>query len=110
LSLASLGVFVGILTYYVISKNFVLEKRTILSDVEKTLNFLERDERNIIKALIKNKGEIYQNKLSNITKLTPVKLHRKLSNLEIKKIIFKEKKGMTNKVYLTQEYVSIFVK
>jgi uncharacterized membrane protein len=107
--LTSLGVFVGILTYYFLSKSYSKEKKKIIGNIEKTLKFLEGEERMIVKALIAHKGEITQNVLSNVTKIDAVKLHRRLVSLEGKGIISKKKNGMTNKVILEEEFREIFV-
>lgn len=108
--LTSLGVFVGILTYYFLSKSFSKEKEKFFGNVEKTLNFLDQEEKEIISVLIKNDGEIPQNKLSKISKIDAVKLHRRLLGLESKEIINKVKKGMTNKIILNDDFKDIFIK
>ncbi len=108
--LTSLGVFVGILTYYFLSKTFSIEKNKIHVNVEKTLNFLNNDEKTIILAIIDYNGEITQNKLSDETKIDAVRLHRKLSNLISKNILYKEKNGMTNKIILNDEFIELFKK
>jgi hypothetical protein len=108
--LTSLGVFVGILTYYFLSKSFSKEKEKIFGNVEKTLDFLDKEEKEILIFLIKNKGELNQNNLSNITKIDSVKLHRRLLNLESKGIINKKKSGMTNKIILNEDLIDLFIK
>lgn len=107
--LTSLGVFVGILTYYFLSKNFNKEKKDLFVNVEKTLNFLENEEKKIIKNLIKMKGKIAQNNLSKISNIDSVKLHRRLLILESKGIIDKEKKGMTNNIILKDDFKKLFI-
>ncbi|MFP4423942.1 MAG: hypothetical protein ACLFP2_01795 [Candidatus Woesearchaeota archaeon] len=107
--LTSLGVFVGILTYYFLSKSFSQKKNKLFGNIEKTLNFLEKEEKEIVTVLIKE-GDLAQNKLSKITKIDPVKLYRRLSSLEERKIIRKEKKGMTNIIHLENEFKEIFIK
>jgi hypothetical protein len=108
-TLASLGVFVGVFTYYFLSKSFLKNKKKILGNIEKTLNFLDSEEKKIVLALINNNGEITQSSLSKITGINPVKLHRRLLQLESKEIIYKEKNGMTNKLFLEQEFKDIFI-
>ncbi|MFW5865625.1 MAG: helix-turn-helix transcriptional regulator [Nanoarchaeota archaeon] len=108
--LTSLGVFVGILTYYFLSKSYSKEKQQILGRVEHTLNFLEQDDKVIVSALIKDRGEITQSNLANVTGISPVKLHRKLSGLESKGVVRKEKNGMTNKVILDDSFKELFIK
>ena len=108
--LASLGVFVGLLTYYFLSKSFFKQKEKLQGNVEKTLNFLDPEEKQIIKVLISKKGECTQSSLAKLTGIDAVKLHRRLSNLESKQIIHKEKSGMTNKIVIEDEFKEIFIK
>ncbi len=108
--LTSLGVFVGILTYYFLSKAFSKEKNEIYENIEKTLNFLNHDEKTIILAIIDNNGEITQSKLSNVTKIDAVRLYRKLSSLVSKNILHKKKKGMTNQIVLNDDFRELFIK
>ena len=104
-----LGIFVGTFVYYLLRKNFSSKVNKISNNVEKTLNFLDNDEKKIIKLLIKNGGFINQNKIKRITKLSAVKISRRLNDLEKKDIISKEKNGMTNKVILNNDYKRIFL-
>jgi uncharacterized membrane protein len=108
--LASLGIFVGLLTYYFLSKSFFKQKEKLYGDVEKTLNFLDSEEKKIVLALISKKGECAQSSLSKLTGIDAVKLHRRLLNLELKKVIHKEKMGMTNKIVIENEFKEIFIK
>ncbi len=108
--LTSLGVLVGIMTYYFLSKSFSKEKEKIFGNVEKTLNFLDHEEKAILFSIIENKGEIPQNSLSKKTKINPVKLHRRLASLKSKGIVHKVKNGMTNKIILDTDFKEIFVK
>ncbi len=107
--LTSLGVFVGILVYYFLSKSFSKEKEKVFSNVEKTLNFLDQEEKTIILSIIENKGEIAQNTLSSKTNIDAVKLHRRLSTLESKGIVRKVKNGMTNTIILNEDLKEIFI-
>ncbi len=109
-TLSSLGVFVGILTYYFLSASFLKEKKQILGDVEKTLNFLAPEEKKILREIIKQEGEATQSLLGGATGLGSVKLHRRLLALESKGILQKEKKGMTKKVILNNEFKELFIK
>ncbi|MGM5484674.1 MAG: helix-turn-helix transcriptional regulator [Nanobdellota archaeon] len=108
--LASLGVFVGILTYYFLSKSFSQEKEKLFGDVEKTLDFLDKEEKDIVQVLVKNKGDMTQNILNKKLDMDPVKIHRRLQNLESKGVIHKEKKGMTNKITLKDEFRELFTR
>ncbi|MFP4195968.1 MAG: helix-turn-helix transcriptional regulator [Candidatus Woesearchaeota archaeon] len=107
--LTSLGVFVGILTYYFLSKSYSKEKQQILGNIEHTLDFLEHDNKVIVLALIRDGGEITQSNLADVTGINAVKLHRKLANLESKGVVRKEKNGMTNKVILNDSFKELFI-
>ncbi len=109
-ALTSLGVLVGIMTYYFLSQSFSKEKEQLQADVRLTLDFLGQEEKRIVSALIECGGEVAQNELSRLTKMSPVKLHRRLLSLETKNILKKEKKGMTNKVGLNESFHKIFVR
>lgn len=109
-TLTSLGVFVGILVYYFLSKSFSKEKEALFENVEKTLSFLGPEEKAIIQALIQSKGEIAQSSLSKIAKIDSVKLHRRLLILEFKGIIHKVKNGMTNNIVLNDDFKKLFIK
>ena len=108
--LSSLGVFVGLLTYYFLSKSFFKEKEKLYGDVEKTLNFLDPEEKKIVLTLISKKGECSQSNLAKLTGIDAVKIHRRLSGLESKEIIRKEKNGMTNKIVIEDEFKELFIK
>lgn len=108
--LASLGVFVGIMTYYFLSKSFSKEKEKIIGNVEKTLDFLDQEEKSILSSIIENNGRIAQNTLSKKTGMDSVKLHRRISGLESKGIISKSRNGMTNEIILNDDFKELFVK
>ncbi len=109
-ALTSLGVFVGILVYYFLSKSFSKEKEKLFGNVEKTLNFLDQEEKSILISIIENNGEISQTAISSKTGIDAVKIYRRLSSLESKGIVRKLKKGMTNRIILTDDFKKIFVK
>jgi len=93
LILSSLGIFVGSLAYYFIASGFRKEKQAINEGIEKTLSFLEPDERKVVKALIGKKDGLKQSELDDATGFNKVQIHRILKKLEMKGIIMKESKG-----------------
>jgi uncharacterized membrane protein len=109
-SLSSLGLFVGLITYYILSVNFIKEKKDIEKNVLKVLDLLEKDERKVIKHFIENQGETTQSSISKSLDFDKVKNSRIISKLEAKGIIEKEKQGMTNKLILNQELKNLFIK
>ena len=107
--LTCLGVLVGMFTYYYLMGSFKEEKKDITEGIEKTLDFLDKDSRKIMKEIINQKGEIYQSNLVKKTDLDRVKTSRKLSELEEKGIITKEKSGVSNIVKLKEPYNSLYI-
>lgn len=108
-SMASLGLFVGISTYYVISNNYLKEKKEIEKNIIKFLDILDVEEGNILKKIIDNGGEINQSSLSKSLDLGKVKMSRIVSKMEEKNILKKEKNGMTNKLILETNLKKLFV-
>ncbi len=113
ISIASFGMFTGSLVYYLLNKN-VLD---LLIDVNKTekpinklLNFLEGDEKNILEFIINNSGEVNQSRISKELDTDRVKTSRVISKLEKKGIVKKEEKGMTNRITLDGDLKKFFKK
>ncbi len=100
---SSLGVLIGCITYYLISKHYRQEYKGNLQGIRELLDLVPSDERQILMELIKLKGEAYQSTLVEKTDFTKVKVSRILSGLEQKNIIEKNKEGMTNKILLKKE-------
>jgi len=108
-SISSLGLFVGSLTYYLLSKNYMSEKKRIEKDFLKILNILDENDKKVIEALIEKKGEASQSYLGKALGLNKVKISRIIAKMENKGIIKKEKIGMTNKVILNEELKEILL-
>ncbi len=109
LILSSLGIFVGSLAYYFIASGFRKEKIALNQGVEKTLSFLESDERKIVKALIGKKDGLKQSELDNATGFNNVQIHRILKKLEQKGVIVKESKDSRVKtIKLNEELRDVF--
>jgi predicted transcriptional regulator len=107
-AMSSLGLFVGLITYYILSVNFIKEKKAIEHNLNKFLDILQEEDKKILQEIIRNKGEINQSTLSKKVGLDKVKMSRVISKLEKKKIIRKEKNGMTNKIILDKELIELF--
>lgn len=106
--LSSLGLFVGILTYYVLGIRYMRAKEKLSTDIELTLNFLDNDERSIIKALIDNKSSLKQRKIEELTGMNKVKVHRLIKKLINKRIIHKTSDGKTNIIELEDNLSKLF--
>ena len=103
---SSLGVFVGSLVY---SMMFSKMKEREVETKKELINFLDIlpfEEREFLKIIIENNGEITQSKLSK--NFGKVKSFRVLENLKRRKVIEKEKYGKTNIIRLGKKYKDIF--
>ncbi len=109
-SMSSLGLFVGLITYYLISSSFSKEKKEIKNSLIDFLNILEGDDKKLLKMVIENNGEITQSYLVKKLNFDKVKISRIISKMENKGILEKEKIGMTNKIILNQKLKSLFEK
>ncbi len=108
-SLSSLGLFVGSITYYLISNNYLKEKKEIEKNLIKFLDILDVEDKTILKKIIYNGGEINQSSLSKSLNIDKVKMSRIVSKMEEKNILKKEKNGMTNKLILETNLKKLFI-
>lgn len=108
--LTTLGVLVGMFTYYYLMDSFKEEKKGIVKGIEKTLSFLDMDSKRIMEEIINQNGEIYQSKIPEKTGLDRVKTSRKLSELEEKGVIKKEKSGVSNIVKLKEPFRNMYLR
>ena len=108
LLLSSLGVFVGSLSYYLLSSKFVKERKEYSKDINITLRFLNNDERKIVETIINNKGEINQSELIKNTGINKVKVSRLLNKLIERNIITKKLVGKINKIYIHEDLKKLF--
>ena len=107
LLLASLGLFVGFLSYFFLSQRFMQLRERDKVNAECTLNFLDNEERKIVRAIIKNKT-LKQSQLDEITGFSRVKTYRALKKLERKGIIEREQSGRTYHIKLKKCYEDVF--
>ncbi|MFW6282786.1 MAG: helix-turn-helix transcriptional regulator [Minisyncoccales bacterium] len=107
-SLSSLGLFVGSITYYLISNHFLKERKEIRKNVNQFLNLLEEEDKKVLDMIIKEKGKINQSDLTKKLNFDKVKISRIISKMEKKGILKKEKKGMTNKIILDNTFLNLF--
>lgn len=107
-SISSLGLFVGLITYYILSSHFLKEKKVIGENLLRIVDILGKDEGNAIRLLVENDGEMSQSSMTKSLGINKVKTSRIVSKLERKGIIEKEKMGMTNKIILNEELRQLF--
>lgn len=87
-----------------LSNEAIAEPSSGSLDVQKVLLMaLEGDEKKVVQTIIQNDGQMLQNELVNRLDFSKAKMSRILSNLERKKVIDKQKYGLTNCISLTEE-------
>ena len=99
---SSLGILIGSLVYYVMFPKLRETEKKVAEDARVLLDMLSLDERNLIKKITENKGEITQSKLSSM--FGKVKTFRILETLKRRGIILKESYGKTNKIKLDEKF------
>lgn len=102
---ASLGVFIGSLIYYLMFIKLEKSEEKHSEIVNILLEMLQADEREVIKKIIENKGEILQSKLSAL--FGKVKTFRVIESLVKRGIVLKESYGKTNKIKLNEKFKEI---
>jgi hypothetical protein len=102
---SSLGVFIGSLVYYLMFARIKETEKRSTEDAVNLLDMLQSDEREIIRKIVENKGEISQSKLSGI--FGKVKTFRVLEGLRKRGIIEKESYGKTNMIKLNGKFRGI---
>lgn len=101
--IASIGLFIGTLVYYLFSPK--LEKAKI--DKKSLLKFLSGDEKRVFQKILEKKS-ITQASLTRETNLSKVKVFRVLKRLKNKGLIVKSSHGKTNLVELDEEISKLF--
>ncbi|MGM5480467.1 MAG: helix-turn-helix transcriptional regulator [Nanobdellota archaeon] len=105
---ALIGVFVGSLTYYFIAERYEQKLSSLHQRSKSFFRLLEPDTRKVIETLIEHNGILTQHNLVEKTGLSRVKISRIIAVLEGKQILKKEQTGMTNTVFLVDDFKEIF--
>ncbi|MCH8519324.1 MAG: hypothetical protein LAT82_01050 [Nanoarchaeota archaeon] len=98
-----LSLIIGAYSYFIISKDLYEYSKIKKDLINEFINFLDKDEKEIIDFLLLNNGVSTQYELQQISNSHKVKLHRLLEKLEERKIIEKKKIGKMNKIYLNKQ-------
>jgi uncharacterized membrane protein len=101
---SSLGVFVGSIVYYMLSPAISREVQKV--DTKAILDLLEPLEKEIIRRIVENRGEISQSKLSS--EFGKVKAFRVIEALKNRGVVEKVPYGKTNKIKLNEKFVKLF--
>ena len=99
-----------VLIYYssdgAIKEYFLPEKKERLvedkSHTKVIINLLKGDERTVYQEILNSKDGILQNELVLRTGLSKVKITRVIHRLELKRLIVKERHGLTNRIKLKE--------
>src|SRR6056297_3086540 len=94
-------IFVGGLLYYLLSIKIEKKDKKVKFNVHTIMQFLDKDEKKILKQLDKNNKEMPQ---SNIKELSKLRKHRAIKKLNEKEIVSIEKKGNKNKIKLNENF------
>jgi len=102
---SSLGILVGSFVYYAMFPKLRETERKVAEDSKVLLDMLQPEEREIVKRIVENKGEITQSKLSS--QFGKVKTFRIIESLKRRGIVLKEGYGKTNKIRLNEKFREI---
>lgn len=107
--LSSVGIFIGTFVYYLVSERAERTEQDLKQNIEKTLVFLQRGEREILKKVIEGGGKATQASLTRDTDLSKVQVFRTLERLRSRGVIEKESHGKTNIIRLSENLQGLFV-
>lgn len=99
---ASFGFLVGLISFYLF---LPLMARRRKKDINLFLEILDPMEREVLRMLINNKGEISQAQISK--KLGKVRAFRAIEKLRRRGILEKEKRKKTNLIKLSEKYLDL---
>jgi uncharacterized membrane protein len=102
---ASLGLLIGSVLYYFMSPKIEENKEKQIQLIFSLIDMLNPEEREIVKKLFEDKGEILQSKLSQ--SFGKVKTFRILESLRRRGVIEKEPYGKTNVIKLSEKFRNI---
>lgn len=94
-------IFIVCIFYYLFSLKLETKERIIKGNLEVLYSILDSQERAVIKKIVKNKGKISQQDLSNV--YGKLKAHRLVKKLEEKNVVVVKRNGKTNKIELKEE-------
>ena len=94
-------VFMGGLIYYLLSLKIDKKDQKVRFNIGTIMQFLDEDEKKIIKQLQKNDKDMHQSDIKDLSKL---KKHRAIKKLRDKNIVEVEKQGNKNKIKLNENF------
>lgn len=96
-------IFVSSLIYYLFSLKIDAKEKIIGKNIEILYSILDKDEKEVLNFLVKNKGEVKQSEISK--NYDKIKAHRIIKKLQEKRIIDVIRDGKTNKIKLKEELI-----
>ena len=94
-------IFIGGLIYYLLSLKIDKKDKKVRFNVNTIIQFLDKDEKEILKQLSEKKGKMLQSEIKDLSKL---KKHRAIKKLKEKNIVKVEKSGNKNKIKLNENF------
>jgi len=104
-TLSSLGLLIGSVVYYFMFPKVEENKEKQIQTVFSLVEMLQPNEKEIVRKLLENKGELPQSRLSQ--SFGKVKTFRILESLKKRGIIEKEPYGKTNMIKLNEKFKQI---
>ena len=101
--LASSALIAGAGTYYLMAGKVESKEKSLKSNAEVLLKFLNEDERKLVNAIIESEGKVLQAEITRLPGMTKVKSHRIVQRLIDRGVIETDKLGKTNIVRFTKE-------
>ncbi|MCX6709598.1 MAG: winged helix-turn-helix transcriptional regulator [Candidatus Woesearchaeota archaeon] len=108
MGLITMGTFTGAIVAFVVSYSRKAKEDSAIRNIGLTLNFLEQNEKKIMKAIIGNRGSMLQSEISRTTGLDKVKTTRTIKRLSEKGLVSSEKYGKTRKISASRELSELF--
>lgn len=97
------GVIIGAIVFFFMSSRLENKQNDLAKVTDTLVQFLNKDEKLVVKKLIENDGKVLQAEVSRIEGLGKVKSHRIIQRLVDRNVIVVESFGKTNIVKLTKE-------
>jgi uncharacterized membrane protein len=101
--IASIALIAGAGTYYLMAGKVESKEKSLKSNTEVLLKFLNEDERKLVNAIIESEGKVLQAEITRLPGMTKVKSHRIVQRLIDRGVIETDKLGKTNIVKFTTE-------
>jgi uncharacterized membrane protein len=96
------GIVIGAVIFFFMASKLDNKQKDIQRVTETLVQFLNKDEKTVVKKILENNGKIFQSEISRIEGIGKLKSHRILQRLSDRKVIEIEGHGKTNIVKLAK--------